>query len=89
MFRDVCSESLLCFVEDRALVHVKAPVHVVDPRDSCPSVAAWRLVPWVMDQVVGELIRVALEFAFYGRAVVRVVAWAFVVDEQCDCDPVV
>ena len=89
LFRDACSESLLGFVEDCALVHVVASVHVLDPLDSCPSVTAWCLVPRVLDQVESELLRIALEVAIFGGAVVRVVAWALIVDEQCDGDPVV
>ena len=86
LLREVGLKNPLCCVVVRALVVGKAYLHVILPIDSLMSVPVWCLVPWVFDQVQSELVRVAFEFALRGRAVVGEVAWAFVVDDQCDCD---
>ena len=47
-------------------------------------------MPWVVNQVVSELLRVALEFASFEGAVVREVTWDVMsVVVQCDGDSVV
>ena len=86
LFRGVGLENPLCFVVDRALVGGKALLHVSLPLNSMSSVSLWCLVPWVFDQVESELVRVAFETALKGRAVVREVAWAAAVDDECDGD---